>query len=500
MEGISHEAASFAGHQRLGRLVVVYDDNHITIDGPTELTVTDDASARFRSYGWQVLDAGEIGDDVDALETVLLEAVADPTRPTLIRLRTHIGVPSPAFTDTSAAHGSPFPAEEIARTKQLLGLPVDESWWIGDDVRDHLHEAGRRHRSEREAWEARRTARPDTDLLDAVDAATGLEGWRTALPTWSPGDKVATRNSSKACLAALLDVVPGLMTGGADLTDNTGVSADCGVFRPEDRAGRLVHWGVREHAMAAAMNGLALHGGVLPLGGTFFVFSDYLRPALRLAALSQAKVVFSFTHDSVGVGEDGPTHQPVEHLMALRAMPGLRVMRPADANENAWCWRAAIEHDGPTVLVLSRQNLPVLEGTAGNPGVGDGAYVLAELGSAPTDGAGPDLVLIGTGSEVALCLDAARLLAAEGRRVRVVSMPCWELFAAQPEATQASVLGVGIPRLSVEAGVTFGWSRWAHDAVGIDRFGLSAPGDEAMAHLGLTPEIVAGRARALLES
>ncbi|MGE3621980.1 MAG: transketolase C-terminal domain-containing protein, partial [Acidimicrobiia bacterium] len=329
-------------------------------------------------------------------------------------------------------------------------------------------------------------------VLGATLTATGLEGWQDALPSWKPGEAVATRKASGACLVALADLVPSLVAGGADLTGNTGtVLAGHGVQSRSEPGGRQIYFGVREHAMAATMNGMALHGGVLPVGGTFLVFSDYCRPSVRLAALSGARVVYSFTHDSIGVGEDGPTHQPVEHVMALRAIPRLRVVRPADANETAAAWRLAVAHDGPTALVLSRQDLPVLEGT--DPaGVEQGAYALVEAED-------PDVVLIGTGSEVSVCVEAAELLAEQGIVAQVVSMPCWELFAGQPDEVQDEVLPPSVPTLAVEAGTTLGWERWADDAVGVDRFGASAPGSRVLAEYGFTAENVAARARELVE-
>ncbi len=495
MEGISHEAASLAGHQRLGRLVVIYDDNRITIDGGTDLALADDAVTRFASYGWHTEDAGEIADDVDALEAVIRRAMAENDRPSLIVLRSHIGTPSPKYVDTPDAHGSPFDPDEIARTKEILGIPPDASYWVPDDVVEHLGALGARGTTSRIEWQDR-LASWDGDRagLDACLAGRGLSGWEDALPTWEPGAKVATRVASKDCLNAILDVVPPLMGGGADLTGNTGVAiGDHGVFSPDDRTGRQLYFGVREHAMAAAMNGMALHGGVLPVGGTFFIFSDYMRPAVRLAALTGAHVIHSWSHDSVGVGEDGPTHQPVEQLASLRAMPGLCLLRPGDANEVAMAWRVAVNHDGPVALVLSRQNLPVLEGTAGNEGVLRGAYVLADPPGAP------DVVLIGSGSELSVAADAAATLADAGVAARVVSMPSWDLFAAQSEDYRSSVLGDGVPTVAVEAGSTFGWERWADVAVGIDRFGASAPGDVAMAELGVTVDAVVGAARGLLD-
>ncbi len=494
-EGLSHEAASLAGHLGLGKLVVVYDDNHISIDGPTELALSDDAPARFAAYGWHVDDVGEIAEDVDALEAALHRAMAVDDRPSMIVLRSHIGYPSPKFTDTAAAHGNPFGAEEISVTKTLMGVP-DESFWVPDDVLEHMRFVGGRGRGEREAWEALHDGwTEDRAALDAALGTTGVAGWQEALPSWDVGEMVATRNAGKKVLNALLPVVPGLLGGGADLTGNTGVEIDdAQPFSLSNRGARQIHFGVREHAMGAVMNGMAAHGGVLPFGGTFFVFSDYMRPAVRLAALSGLKVVYSWTHDSVGLGEDGPTHQPIEHLASLRAMPLLRVIRPADANETALAWQIAIERDGPTALILSRQNLPVLAGTALSDGVARGAYV---LGATAGD---PDVVLIGTGSEVQLCVAAAKILAEEDVAARVVSMPSWELFAEQDDAYQVEVMGVDVARVSVEAGSTFGWSRWADSSVGIDHFGASAPGAELMEQFGITVENVLAHARALLHS
>ncbi len=494
-EGISHEAASLAGHLGLGKLVYVYDDNHISIDGPTELALSDHAPERFRAYGWHVETVGEIANDVDALEAALRRAMAVEDQPSMIVLRTHIGYPSPTYTDTAAAHGSPLGEEEVRRTKAILGLPPDETFWVPDDVLAHMREAGGRGRVAREAWDRRYADWPVHKAeIEACLRGEGLPGWETSLPTWSPGEKVATRNAGNACLDALIDVVPGLVAGSADLTGNTGVAlpAEAGVFSKTDRGGRQIHYGVREHAMGGVMNGMAMHGGVLPVGGTFFVFSDYMRASVRLAALSRAKVVYSWTHDSVGLGEDGPTHQPIEQLAAMRAMPDLTVIRPADANETAMAYRVAIDHDGPTALILTRQNLPVLEGTADDDGVRRGAYVLREADGAPA------VVLIGTGSEVVVALEAAGLLAADGIAARVVSMPCWELFDRQDVAYRDAVLPTGVPRVSVEAASTFGWARWADASVGIDRFGASAPGAVALANLGITARHVVELARTVL--
>ncbi|MGH8971667.1 MAG: transketolase [Acidimicrobiia bacterium] len=501
MEGVSHEAASLAGHLQLGRLVYVYDDNHITIDGQTELALSDEAGRRFEAYGWHVLRLGEVAEDTDALEAGLRQAMAEEDRPSLVILRSHIGYPSPKFTDTPEAHGAPLGADEVARVKEILGLLPDETFWIPDDVAALYREAGRRGEGERQAWtervEAFRTEQPElAEEYDACLAGRGRPGWEAKLPSWPAGESVATRVACSDVLGAIADLVPGLFGGGADLTGNTGTKLKgFGVFSPEDRKGRQIYYGVREHGMGSTMNGMALHGGLLPFGGTFLIFSDYMRPAVRLAALMSARTAFVWSHDSVGLGEDGPTHQPIEHLASLRAIPTLRVIRPADANETAEAWRVHLNADGPTAIILSRQKLPVLEGTAerAQAGVARGAYVLVDE---PGD---LDLVLIGTGSEVSVCVGAQRLLAGTGTSARVVSMPCWELFTALPAEARADVLPPGVPVLAVEAGASLGWERFADDVVAIDRFGASAPGEVALARLGYTPENVAGRARDLLE-
>jgi transketolase len=493
MEGVSHEAASLAGHLGLGRLIYVYDDNHITIDGPTELAYSDDVATRFRAYGWHVDELGEVANDTGALEAALRRAAADEEAPSLLILRSHIGWPSPRFTDTATAHGNPLGDDEVAVTKEILGLPPDETFWVPDDVLELYREAGRRGREARDAWEKRLAGYAgDREAYEACIGRRGLPGWEAALPTWQPGESLATRKASAAVIEALADKVPGLVGGGADLTGNTGtVIEDRGVNTAEDPGGRQVYFGVREHGMGGVLNGMAAHGGVIPVGGTFFVFSDYARPAVRLAAMSDYKAVFAFTHDSVGLGEDGPTHQPIEHLASLRAMPRLRLIRPADANETAQAWRIALSSEGPTALVLTRQNLPVLEGTAGAP-VEQGAYVLADPGG------DLDVVLVGTGSEVSVCVGAAERLAEDGLAARVVSMPSWDLFAVQGDDYQNLVLPPDVPTLAVEAGASFGWDQWADDSVSIDRYGASAPGAVALANLGYTPENVAERARTLV--
>ncbi|MCP3855113.1 MAG: transketolase [Actinomycetia bacterium] len=488
-EGLSHEAASLAGHLGLGRLVVVYDDNKITIDGPTDLSLSDDAAARFRSYGWHVVELGEAAEDLDVLEGGLREAMSVDDRPSLVVLRSHIAYPSPGLTDHHEAHGLAFDDAEIAATRKALGLPAGESFSVPEDVLTHYREAGSRGAPGRESWEKRMAAwTGDRACLDAALNGQGLDGWADALPTWETGDKVATRKASGACIAAALDTVPGLMGGGADLTGNTGtVIKDHGVQSAAEPGGRQMYFGVREHAMASMMNGMALHGGAVPVGGTFLVFADYCRPAIRLAALSNAKVIYSFTHDSVGVGEDGPTHQPVEQVMSLRTIPGLGVIRPADANETAQAWQLAVDGEGPTALILTRQDVPVLGGTGAAGQVAKGGYLLVDA----TDYA---VTLVGTGSEVSVCVTAAQLLAADGVAARVVSLPSWDRFAAQSADYQASVIDRSKPTVGCEAGVTLGWERYADVTVGIDRFGASAPGGTVMVEFGITPENVAATA------
>jgi transketolase len=504
MEGVSHEAASLAGHLGLGRLLAFYDDNHITIDGPTELAYSDNVPGRFEAYGWRVRDLGEMANDVDALEAAIREALDSPAEgpgaaPTLLVLRSHIGWPSPKLTDTAAAHGNPFGAEEIAVTKGLLGLPVDESFWVPDEVRSFYGREVARGEAARAEWEARFAAWDgDKVAWEAAQSGRGVPGWADALPTFESGTKLATRHAINQCINATVGGLPGLVAGSADLTGNNGVAVKGAEIQSSaSPGGAQLHFGIREFGMGAAINGMALHGGVLPVGGTFFAFSDYMRPAVRLAALSGAHVIYSWTHDSIGLGEDGPTHQPVEHLASLRAMPGLSVVRPADANETAEAWRLAVEGEGPIALVLTRQDIPVLAETAERAaaGVGRGAYVLSE----PDGGAGAaHIVLVGTGSEVQLCLGAAEVLAGAGIAASVVSMPCWEWFAEQDDEYQAEVLPEYLPVLSVEAGSTFGWERYADDSVGLDHFGASAPAGVVMEEFGFTVAHVVERAQSLL--
>lgn len=489
MEGVSHEAASLAGHQRLGNLICVYDDNHITIDGDTALAYSDDVGMRFEAYGWHVEQLGEIADDCDALEAALRQAMAVTDRPSLLILRSHIATPSPDLTDHHEAHGNPFTPAEVTRTKQVMGIP-DEAFWAPAELvqayRDHCEHRGIAAQAE---WGDRFAAAAiDRPAWEARWACKGIEGWESALPTFEQGQKVATRVAIEQAFNSVLDGLPGLVAGAADLTGNTGTKLKGQLPQSvEHPGGRQVHYGIREHAMGSTMVGMAAHGGVLPVGGTFFVFLDYMRPAVRLASITGAKVLFVFTHDSVGVGEDGPTHQPVEHLATLRCIPQLQVIRPADANETVAALRAAVHHEGPTALVLTRQAVEVCtDGSAVDKGAG------IVRGAAT-----PQVVLVGTGSEVSLCVEASERLAEHGVAASVVSLPSWDRFAAQTPEFRAGLLPPGVPVLSVEAATTFGWERYADESIGIDRFGASAPGALVLEKLGINVDNVVARAKAL---
>lgn len=491
MEGVSHEAASLAGHQKLGRLIVVFDDNRITIDGRTDLTCSDDVAARFAAYGWSVTSLGEIADDLDALENALVSARdADDDRPKLLILRTRVGVPSPDWTDKHEAHGNPFTAEHVTRTKTAMGVP-DESFWAPAEVVDSCRESARRGTEMRQDWQSRYEASANRSLFDTLWNGPAT-GWERALPTFSAGEQIATRVAVQKALDAIVDVQPGLVAGAADLTGNTGAKLTGQAALSSDQpGGRQVHYGVREHGMGSIMVGMSAHGGIVPVGGTFFVFFDYMKPPVRLAALSGARCVFVFSHDSVGVGEDGPTHQPIEHLASLRSIPDLQVIRPADANETSVAVRVALEYGGPTALVLSRQNLPVVtDGSA----VIDGAGVIRE---------GSDAVVIATGSEVSVAMAAAESLAADGVSCRVVSMPSWDRFEAlrgsDPRRAEA-ILPSSLPTVSIEAGSTLGWAKYADTCLGIDRFGASAPGAEVLDRLGMNPDAVVAAVRSLIGS
>lgn len=488
-EGISHESASLAGHQGLGRLVVIYDDNHITIDGPTELSLSDDAPARFSAYGWDVDEIGEVANDLDALTAAVERAKTVTDRPTLIVLRSHIGYPSPTLTDHHSAHGLAFGDEEITAAKQAMGIP-DEPFWVPEDVLTMYREAGARGATRRTEWETR--------LAGSANRVAWESGW-SQKPTFdvdavaagfTRGESVATRKASQSCVSAISENNAGFIGGSADLTGNTGTQIDSEVQSADNGGGRQIYFGVREHAMGSALVGAAKHGGVVPIGGTFLVFADYMRPAARLAAMSDAKCVFVWTHDSLGVGEDGPTHQPVEQIMSLRAIPGLRVIRPGDAIETAGAWKLAMEADGPSAMILSRQNLPILEHTD--------ALKVAKGGYALNDVSDPGLNLVGTGSELALCVEAAERLGADGVNARVVSLPCWEAFEALPAAERNAVLDRTVPTISIEAGVSLGWERYADVCIGIDRFGASGPGGLVLDRFGMNVDNITAAAKELL--
>jgi len=492
MEGISHEAASLAGHQQLGNLVVVYDDNRITIDGGTDLTLSDDAQRRFEAYGWHVNNLGEAAEDVVALESALTEAAEQIDRPSLIIVRSHIAFPAPNAVDTPAAHGAITDDAEIAAAKEIMGFDPEATFEVADDVLSAYREAGRRGSGLRAAWRDRvESSSLDSSWIKTILEGAPLAAWTEELPLYAPGTSLATRNANNQVLDALADVVPSLVAGSADLTGNTGTNIVGEAMTAATPDGRKLYYGVREHAMGSVANGMALHGGIIPVVGTFLVFADYMRPSVRMAALSSAKVIFVWSHDSVGVGEDGPTHQPIEQVASLRAIPDLDVVRPADANEVSQAWEIAINNSGPTAIILTRQNVPVLEGTDRIGQVAKGAYVLI-------DAPDPAVVLAGTGSEVQLCVQAAAALAEDGISSRVVSMPSWEIFSRQDPEYRKEVLPADIPVVGVEAGVSFGWDRWADRTVTIDEFGKSAPGDQVMQVMGISASAIETAARDLL--
>jgi transketolase len=506
MEGISQEAASVAGHFALGKLVVCYDDNRITIDGSTSISFDgENHVARLAADGWHVQRVGD-SEDLDALETALRNARAETERPSFIAIRSHIAYLAPNAVDTAKAHGAPLGEDEVRATKQVMGFDPDKHFWVDARVYEDMGLRARGAAAQQE-WQARfegwRGALPDAAAdWDGAWAGRLREGWREALPSFAPGESLATRAAGNKVMAAFASFAPTMLGGAADLVESTRtVFEGAGQFS-RVHAGRNVPFGIREHAMGAIVNGLAAHGGVVkPYGSTFLIFSDYMRGSVRLSALMRLPVVWVWTHDSVGLGEDGPTHQPVEHYAALRAIPHLWVVRPADANETAAAWRVALEReDGPVALLLSRQGIPVLdragEGLGAAAELERGGYVLWESGG------GTDIVLIATGAEVGLTLQAAQTLAAEGAAVRVVSMPCTELFEAQSSDYRDSVLPPTVSaRLAVEPGVSMSWWKWVGsggDVLGIERFGASAPGAKVLQELGFTADNIAKRARALL--
>jgi transketolase len=504
MEGISHEVCSLAGHLKLGKLIGFYDDNHITIDGDTALAFSDDTAKRFEAYGWHVQRVAD-GNDLDALDEAIRAAKGVIDQPSLIIVRTHIGWGSPHKQDTAEAHGAPLGVEEVKLTKQKLGWPSLEPFYVPEEALAHWRRApergGRLEAEWRKKYDAYRKAHPD--LAAELERRLGGElpnGWDAALPEFGAKDAQATRAASGKVLNAIASKLPELIGGSADLagSNNTDIKGGAS-FSAAQRAGRNFHFGVREHGMGAILNGIALHRGFIAYGGTFLIFSDYMRPAIRLAALTHLRPIYVFTHDSIGLGEDGPTHQPIEQLSALRAIPNVTVIRPADAGEVVEAWRAAILHQrGPVALVLTRQKVSVVDRSKYAPAAGlhRGGYVLAD---AP--GGKPDVVLMGTGSEVELVLAAYERLTADGRRPRAVSMPCLEYFAKQPQAYRDSVLPPGVPRVAVEAAAPMSWYRWLGERgvmVGIERFGASAPYQRIYGEFGLTVERVVTEAKALL--
>jgi len=496
MEGVTSEAASLAGHLSLGRLIYLYDDNHISIDGSTDLSFTEDRAARFRSYGWQVLRVDD-GNDVEAMDKMIQEAKLDP-RPSLIMCRTTIGFGAPNRQGTSKAHGEPLGDEELNAAKDNLGWPKEPRFFIPDDVLEFYRKAVDRGRELEYDWRMRFDAYKRIHPVLGAELQRRLNGelpenWTSALPVFPADAKgMGSRVASGKTINAIAATLPELIGGSADLAPSNNTKIDGSpAFQKDSYQGRNFHFGVREHAMGAALNGMAVFGGVIPYGATFLVFADYVRPAIRLAALSHIPSIFIFTHDSVGLGEDGPTHQPIEQLTSLRIIPNLVVIRPADANETAQAWKVAIERrNGPTVMALSRQNLPTFE-SSNVPTVEKGAYVLKDFGT-------PEMILMASGSEVSLVLESAQKLADEGKGVRVVSFPSWELFEKQDEAYRESVLPKNIQkRLAVEAGSGIGWERYAKSVIGIDRYGASAPAKVIFEKLGFTVENVVAKAKEL---
>ena len=502
MEGVCAEAASLAATLGLGKLIYLYDDNHISIEGNTEIAFTENVRLRFQAYGWQVLTVPD-GNDLNLMEEAIRLAREDKERPSLIAVRTQIGFGSPK-QGTAAAHGEPLGAEAAAATKQALAWPQEHRFHVPTEAAAHFKKATERGQAIEEQWSqlfAQYQAQYPAEAVAFHNAMAGIlpVGWAEKIPAF-PAGALATRESSGKVMNQLAAVIPALIGGSADLAPSTKTLLEgMGDFAAANPAGRNLHFGIREHAMGAMVNGMALHGGVIPYGATFFVFADYMRPALRLAALMQTHSIFVFTHDSIGVGEDGPTHQPIEQLAGLRSIPGLTVLRPADANETRAAWKLAIERKKPVALVLTRQKLTTMEeseyGSA--DGVPYGAYIVQEAEEKK-----PQVILLATGSEVEISIKGAILLEQKGYRVRVVSMPSWELFDEQSEQYRQGVLPAGVPVLSVEAGITMGWAKYTGAkgaSLGIDHFGASGPGPTVMAKFGFTPENIMAQALALLK-
>ena len=506
MEGVSHEAASFAGHFRLGKLIVFFDDNNITIDGRTNITCTDDVAGRFASYGWHTHTVSDVN-DLSAIDAAIAAAKRETDRPSMIIVKSVIGFGSPNRADSPKAHGEPLGAAEVALAKQKLGWPYTEPFTVPDEARagwNAKEKGATAHDTWRRALIAYSKAHPD----DAKEFGRRVQrelpaGWDRAVPAFTKDNgTVASRAASGSVLNALSSVVPELIGGSADLAgSNNTTMKETSLFAAANPTGRNVPYGIREHAMAAAMNGMALHGGIIPYGGTFLIFSDYMRPAIRLAALMKQHVIYVFTHDSIGLGEDGPTHQPIEQLSTLRAIPGLTVLRPADANEVSEAWRVALTHrHGPVALILTRQKLPLIDRTlyGSAKGVATGAYVVADSISGP-----PHVVLIGTGSEVQLAISARETLAAGGIRARVVSMPSHEMFAAQDKRYRDSVLPPDVPRIAIEAAHPMSWYRWTGDngaIIGLDHFGASAPAERLFKEFGITSDAIVQEVKRLVKS
>jgi transketolase len=505
MEGVAAEAASLAGHLKLGKLIYLFDNNSVSLDGSTEMAFTEDVAQRFEAYGWHVLSV-EDGNDLDAIEHAIQAARDETERPSLLMVTTTIGYGSPNKAGTAKAHGSALGEEEVALTKDALGWPQEPTFLVPDDVREHFRQAVERGKAWQAEWQAMWDKWAAANPEQAADwqhmmAGELPEGWDRDIPVFND-DQLATRNASNKVINALTPHLPGLIGGAADLDSSTKTYIDSDDdFQAGHYDQRNLRFGVREHAMGGIVNGMAAHGGLIPYSATFLVFSDYMRPAMRLAALSHFAPIFVFSHDSVGLGEDGPTHQPVEQIMSLRLIPHMEVIRPADANETAAAWRCAIQNrDHPTVIALTRQKVPVFDAAQVvkiTGGVDRGAYVLTDV-----EGEQIDVILIATGSEVHLALDAKKLLAQKGIAARVVSMPSWERFARQSQNYQDSVLPPNITaRVAIEAGVTSGWQRWVGTQgaiVGVDRFGASAPYKDIFQQFGLTPEHVVARVQALL--
>ncbi|MFH1675546.1 MAG: transketolase [bacterium] len=507
MEGISAEAGSLAGHLGLGKLIYLYDSNDISLDGPTALSFTEDVGKRYEAYGWQILKVENGDEDLDSIDRAIKEAKAEKNKPSLIIIKTTIGFGCKTKQGTSSAHGSPLGDKEVASTKEFFGWDPNKFFDIPAEVISHMRDGVKRGKIEQEKWQSvfKKYCEEFPDLSDEwKKSQTGElpESWNVEIPNWEAGGRVATRIASGKILNAIGKNIPWLIGGDADLSCSTKTALENdGSFNGATGKGRNIRYGVREHSMAAIANGIAWHGGIRNYVSTFFVFSDYMKPSIRLAAMNRLPVIYIFTHDSLGVGEDGPTHQPVEHLSMLRSIPNLAVIRPCDANETVDAWKWAMNQiHRPVALVLSRQDLPIIERTEKNPasGLNNGAYIIHE----PENG-NPKAIIIASGSEVQIALQASEILASENISVRVVSMPCWEIFEEAGEEYRESVLPSKTKaRVSIEAGTTFGWRKWIGDkgiAIGVDRFGSSAPGDTVLSEYGFTTENVVAAVKTLID-